>query len=700
MRSTDSMRTTHPEEHCGVDILSSAEGWLYTAGGPGSSKALFDDPPAVGDTLLEDWARLLTERHRRLASMDVSYLHLGVPDRLSLHADRLNISRPRPHASPLARMMARVEGAPTAWVDVAGYLKQQIDRHPLHWKTDSRWSPWAGFMTLQLLCGRLGVEANGQVLGYPYQETLDIGDLGQRRIGLPEPSTPEAIRRYRFERRSTEYYRDELGERLALEPDDTVHSLEFWQGARAGYRNTHPNAVPLTLLAFGDEHMAIDTSLFGAMLAETFREVHLVIGDNVDDRLVERLKPDVVISALDERHMYRLADDNIGSAERAASSLSTLRGRAIAEPDARGSEVRISTVLPQEQYRLDPPITAQSACVDDLNDEWMHTRETTLYDVTNARVFFNGPRHLITTHDGRTVSRFDVDEEKERAIHWQLHRGLSGTTLIFATTAGAHCYYHWMLELLPKFGLLERAGISAANIDNVVIKEIVGDWQLQTLARCGIKPEQIVNAVDGQYFECERVLHVDLNAGINLKMHRFIPQWMKHLYPVDARGQERLRLYISRPPGVRRGISNEAAFEPLLKAHGFTSVVMEGLSVAEQAALLARADVVMAAHGGALTNMVFCRPGTHVIELMSRHVYPYYYGLAASCGHIYHAVLESPEQDYPRLVNHGIAQSYAGAEFQHATHSLSFDVPLEPLQTLLEGLGSVSNTSLPVRKAA
>ena len=179
---------------------------------------------------------------------------------------------------------------------------------------------------------------------------------------------------------------------------------------------------------------------------------------------------------------------------------------------------------------------------------------------------------------------------------------------------------------------------------------------------------------------------MDLNCGINLKMPRFVPLWARHLFPVDATGRERLRLYLARPTGVRRGVANEAELRPVLEAAGIEPVVMDGRSVREQALLMARADVVVAPHGGALTNTVFCRPGTRVVELLSRHVYPYYYGLAHACGHVYHAVLENPAEDYPRLVSHRVAQSFAGDEHQRATAGRAFEVPPEALARTLEAL--------------
>ncbi len=47
----------------------------------------------------------------------------------------------------------------------------------------------------------------------------------------------------------------------------------------------------------------------------------------------------------------------------------------------------------------------------------------------------------------------------------------------------------------------------------------------------------------------------------------------------------------------------------------FVSADYEDLSVREQARLFHDAEIVIAPHGAALANLVFCRPGTHILEL-------------------------------------------------------------------------------------
>jgi capsular polysaccharide biosynthesis protein len=87
-------------------------------------------------------------------------------------------------------------------------------------------------------------------------------------------------------------------------------------------------------------------------------------------------------------------------------------------------------------------------------------------------------------------------------------------------------------------------------------------------------------------------------------------------------------------------------------------VQLEALSLAEQIALMQRAEAVMGIHGAGLTNLAFCQPGTIAIEIFpSNAVLPYFWSLAQVVGLNYFplvaptcdpalvALLASPELD-------------------------------------------------------
>ena len=70
----------------------------------------------------------------------------------------------------------------------------------------------------------------------------------------------------------------------------------------------------------------------------------------------------------------------------------------------------------------------------------------------------------------------------------------------------------------------------------------------------------------------------------------------------------------------RRSVSNFDALTNVLERHTNNLLVsaLDGFSLTEQMARFAWADVVIAQHGAALSNLLWARPGTRVIEIVPR----------------------------------------------------------------------------------
>jgi capsular polysaccharide biosynthesis protein len=100
---------------------------------------------------------------------------------------------------------------------------------------------------------------------------------------------------------------------------------------------------------------------------------------------------------------------------------------------------------------------------------------------------------------------------------------------------------------------------------------------------------------------------------------------------VDTSGPRR-NIYVTRGASANnRTIVNEAALLDLLAGRGFEPVDPGALSVTEQIRTFATADLIVAPHGAALTNLVFASPGSAVIELFPTGcLLPDYWRLA--CG--------------------------------------------------------------------
>ena len=101
--------------------------------------------------------------------------------------------------------------------------------------------------------------------------------------------------------------------------------------------------------------------------------------------------------------------------------------------------------------------------------------------------------------------------------------------------------------------------------------------------------------------------------------------------PKDAR-----RIYISRRKVRHRRLLNEQELEPLCAKFGFETVFPEDMPIGEQVRLFRSSSIVMGVKGAALTNVMFCHPGSRLIVLSpSDNPDPFFWNIATAKGMAY-----------------------------------------------------------------
>jgi capsular polysaccharide biosynthesis protein len=125
-------------------------------------------------------------------------------------------------------------------------------------------------------------------------------------------------------------------------------------------------------------------------------------------------------------------------------------------------------------------------------------------------------------------------------------------------------------------------------------------------------------------------------------------------------------VYVSRAADSR-ALHEEVEVERWLEGMGYA--VLRGDSIppwADQIRLFRDAGIVVGPHGAGLSNMIFCRPGTLIVELLSAggDRPSCFELLAETCGHRYRGVMVGTEQ-HPlgdaALAVAGIAQVLRGS---------------------------------------
>jgi len=229
---------------------------------------------------------------------------------------------------------------------------------------------------------------------------------------------------------------------------------------------------------------------------------------------------------------------------------------------------------------------------------------------------------------------------------------IEGTVAFLSIKWGKNNYFHWMFDIVTRIYLLR---LSNLEIEKIVVNQCHKKFQLETLESLGISQAKIIESENYPYIKAQKLLVPSFSYsdgkylripkwGCNFLRNSFLPEETKEKIYHQTK-----RIYLSRKKASRRQVINEDKVISCLEKCGFESITLESISVAQQAVLFAGAKFVIAPHGAGLTNLVFCNPGTKVIEIFAPdYLVKYYWIVSNVCGlEHYYLLGEQLEEKYP-----------------------------------------------------
>jgi hypothetical protein len=193
----------------------------------------------------------------------------------------------------------------------------------------------------------------------------------------------------------------------------------------------------------------------------------------------------------------------------------------------------------------------------------------------------------------------------------------SGETVgIFAEQHSLTNYYHWLTGALRAAMLLENSGV-LADLDRLIILMPRGsppfaDESLSTLGLDRTVVDVCTTPIDVSFDRV--VIPTRVHLDMTLPFDAYARLLQRRLGVADAPRTRRRRLLISRADARTRRVTNEQDLEDSLRASGFEVITPGALTFAEQVETFSGAEFVVAPHGAALANLLFCSPGTRVLE--------------------------------------------------------------------------------------
>jgi len=195
---------------------------------------------------------------------------------------------------------------------------------------------------------------------------------------------------------------------------------------------------------------------------------------------------------------------------------------------------------------------------------------------------------------------------------------------------GDHNPYHLFFYMLVKFYYFDN-GYSTIKYYYPETKKYICNQALDNLPSRFVrvfKREQEV-----EYIQCPGCDYK--NDWIDETwVYKYVRDLYKHIW--ESTPQEKgKRVYISRDTkNVRtKAVLNEDVLKPVLKGLGFSSYALEDITFIDTIRLFKSAEFITGVHGAGFAWLVFCDPGTKVLEIFNDSVSRIHYiDLSKKCG--------------------------------------------------------------------
>jgi capsular polysaccharide biosynthesis protein len=187
---------------------------------------------------------------------------------------------------------------------------------------------------------------------------------------------------------------------------------------------------------------------------------------------------------------------------------------------------------------------------------------------------------------------------------------LNGITLNLCSAFSFNNFFHAIVDGLSRWHLVQKAGYTWDSFDHVVLPMQQSRMTQEIERAIGVPAEKIIRLTWHQQLECANLVQPSF-PGYHALTAWWVPDFYRALFPPSG-SLGRRKLYVPRH-GVRQ-IIHAAEIETRLAALGFE--VFDPSRGLASIATLQEASHIVGVHGAALANLVFCPPGTRVLELM------------------------------------------------------------------------------------
>ena len=176
-------------------------------------------------------------------------------------------------------------------------------------------------------------------------------------------------------------------------------------------------------------------------------------------------------------------------------------------------------------------------------------------------------------------------------------------------------YCNWLLGIVADWWFFKQNGFTEKDFDWFLFPGGGKNFQREALDLIGVNPDKRLPV---ETFGKKTSLDIfkARKPFENAEMRSWVAQAMQdELLYADIAETGSKKIYISRGDAPRRQVVNEDEIIEHLKSRDFEIHLLTGLSLKQQQHLFANARAVIAPHGAALTNLLWCPSNARIVDI-------------------------------------------------------------------------------------
>jgi len=260
-------------------------------------------------------------------------------------------------------------------------------------------------------------------------------------------------------------------------------------------------------------------------------------------------------------------------------------------------------------------------------------------EINNGRIFTNYVECVGIISNKFLIKEFSFQQikgklkkEKNQILRTgtpKIKRKFSGNMLSLTQGASGHSNYsHWLLDILPKIKIASEK-IDLQEIDFFYFTKL-NSFQKQTLKLLNLDYKKFVDANVNRHVQASKILavsHPNFFHGTIVDAHSNLPEWIvfylreTFLKKIDYKKKNYQSIYIDRSDSKEKHckLINNDEISKYLKKKNFKILQLSKLKFIDQVRLFYNCKQVIAPHGAGLTNLIFCKKNTRVLEIFPKN---------------------------------------------------------------------------------